>query len=141
MPDIIEFASNNALLVSGLMASALAVIFYELKLKAQTIASLSIPLAVRMINDGGAIIDVRSSEQFLNGHIIDSSNVPEATLLESPDGHIAGKNNVLLVCATGSGSGGAVSKLRKAGHENVFSIRGGIEEWRRENLPLVDGTR
>ena len=139
MPDIIEFASNNALLVSGLTASALAVIFYELKLKAQSIASLSLPVAVRMINDGGAVIDVRPSEQYLNGHIIDSSNVPEATLLKSPAEHVANKERVLLVCATGSGSGGAVAQLRKAGHDNVFSISGGIDEWRRENLPLVSG--
>jgi rhodanese-related sulfurtransferase len=27
--------------------------------------------------------------------------------------------------------------LRKAGYENVFSLRGGLGTWRSDNLPLV----
>jgi rhodanese-related sulfurtransferase len=48
------------------------------------------------------------------------------------------KNKVLLtVCDNGSLSGKAASLLRKAGYENVFSLRGGLGTWRAENLPLV----
>ena len=139
MQQIIEFTTNNALLVAGLVASGLAVLFYELRAKQRDIASLSVPQAVRLINEGGQVVDVRASEQFLNGHVLDARNLPEAQLLENPDSTLGSGGNVLLVCDNGTNSGGCVARLRKAGHENVFNLRGGIEEWRRDNLPLVSG--
>jgi len=139
MQQIIEFTTNNALLVAGLVASGLAVLFYELRAKQRDIASLSIPQAVRLINDGGRVVDVRPSEQFLNGHLLDARNVPEPELLADPGDKLSDSGNVLLVCDSGATSGGCVARLRKAGHENVFNLRGGLEEWRRDNLPLVSG--
>ena len=139
MQEVIEFAGNNALLTTGLIASGLAVIFYELRLKARDIASLGVPMAVRLINDGSAVIDVRASERYLDGHIIDARNVPEEQLLKNAGDHAGKDRKVLLVCDTGARSGGCVAQLRKEGHDNVFSLRGGLEEWRKENLPLVSG--
>ena len=139
MQQIIEFTTNNALLVSGLLASALAVVFYELRAKQRDIASLSVSQAVRLINAGGKVLDVRSNEQYLNGHVLDAQNFPEAQLLENPESKLSGGSNVLLVCDNGSNSGGCAARLRKAGYENVFNLRGGIEEWRRDNLPLISG--
>jgi len=139
MQQLIEFTNNNALLVAGLLASGLAVIFYELRSQQRNIASLSIPQAVRLINSGARVVDVRPNEQFLNGHLLDARNLPEAKLLENPDAAVGSADSMLLVCDSGASSGGCVARLRKAGHENVFNLRGGLEEWRRENLPLVSG--
>lgn len=138
MQDIVEFASNNALLVTGLIASGLAAIFYELRLKARNIASLAVPMAVRMINDGSKVIDVRSAEKFADGHIVDARNLPREDLLKQAD-ELGKKKNIVLVCDNGASSGECVAQLRKEGHDNVYSLRGGLEEWRRENLPLVNG--
>ncbi len=137
MQAIVEFANNNLILVTGLVASALAVIFYELKLKARNIASLSIPVAVRMINQGSQVVDVRPADDFGGGHIVDARNIPRDELLKNPASLKQGKKNTVLVCDTGSSSGECVAQLRKAGHDNVFSLRGGLQEWRKENLPLV----
>ena len=136
MQEIIEFAGNNVLLVTGLMASGFAAIFYELRLKARNIASLSVQLAVRMINDGSRVIDVRAADQFAGGHIVDAENVPQADL-SGEDTAVSSKKNVVLVCDNGATSGECVAQLRKDGHDNVYSLRGGLEEWRKENLPLV----
>lgn len=136
MQEIIEFAGNNVLLVTGLMASGFAAIFYELRLKARNIASLSVQLAVRMINDGSRVIDVRAADQFAGGHIVDAENVPQADL-SGEDTAVSSKKNVVLVCDNGAASGECVAQLRKDGHDNVYSLRGGLEEWRKENLPLV----
>lgn len=137
MQALVDFANNNLILVTGLVASALAVIFYELKLKARNIASLSVPLAVRMINQGGRVVDVRPAERFADGHIVDAINVQQDELLKSSASHIKKKKNTVLVCDTGAVSGECVARLRKDGLENVFSLRGGLEEWRKESLPLV----
>lgn len=136
MQEFIEFADNNIWLVTGLLASGFAAIFYELRLKARNIASLAIPAAVRMINDGSKVVDVRDAEQFATGHIVDAGNVPKADLNGETDAIKSGKN-VVLVCDNGAASGECVAQLRKDGHENVFSLRGGLDEWRKENLPLV----
>lgn len=142
MQSLIEFinaSTMNMLLVTGLMASALSVIFYELKLKARNIASLSIPLAVRMINQGGRVVDVRPADRFSTGHIVDARNIPREELLQKPDELKRKNKDVVLVCDTGSTSGECVAQLRKDGFDNVYSLRGGLEDWRKENLPLVDG--
>jgi rhodanese-related sulfurtransferase len=44
---------------------------------------------------------------------------------------------LLTVCDSGQTSGKAAAVLRKAGYENSFSLRGGIQAWRAENLPLA----
>ena len=139
MQDLVEFANNNALLTTGLIASALAVMFYELKLKARNIGSLGIPVAVRMINDGGNVVDVRAADRYLDGHIVDARNIPSDELLKDPGRLGSGEEKVLLVCDNGSKSAECVAQLRKEGRDNIFNVRGGIEEWRRENLPLVSG--
>jgi len=136
MQEIIEFAGNNVLLVTGLMASGFAAIFYELRLKARNIASLSVQLTVRMINDGSRVIDVRAADQFAGGHIVDAENVPQDDL-SGEDTAVSSKKNVVLVCDNGAASGECVAQLRKDGHDNVYSLRGGLDEWRKENLPLV----
>ncbi len=135
MDALVEFANNNLLLVTGLVASGLAAAFYELRLKARNVASISVPLAVRMINQGGRVIDVRPADKFAAGHIVDARNIEREALLQSPD-QIKGKNAV-LVCDTGAESGECAARLRKEGLENIFSLRGGLDEWRKENLPLV----
>jgi rhodanese-related sulfurtransferase len=51
------------------------------------------------------------------------------------------KSKVLLVvCDTGTSSGRAAGTLRKAGFENAFSLKGGLNAWRTENLPVVKET-
>ena len=138
MQDIAEFISNNLLLATGLLASGLAVIFYELRLQARNVGGVSIPAVVRMINDGSKIIDVRPAELFTAGHIVDARNIGKQELLDAADKTLAKhKKNVVLVCDNGAGSAECATKLRKDGYENVFSLRGGLDEWRKENLPLV----
>lgn len=137
MQELVEFVNANKLLMTGFIASGLAVLFYELRLKARNIASLSIPQAVRVINDGGIVYDVRSPAEFAGQHIIDARNVPQAELLKDPSVLKKSKKNALLVCGNGDRSGECVARLRRDGLENVFSLRGGLAEWAKENLPLV----
>lgn len=137
MQALIEFVNANALLTTGLVASALAVVFYELRLKARNVASLNIPMTVRMINDGGSVVDVRAADKFSAGHIVAAQNIPADKLLQDPAAASKKKRNVILVCDNGASSGECVAKLRKLGHDHFFSLRGGINEWRKEALPLV----
>jgi len=137
MQEIVEFTSANPWLVSGLLASGLAVLFYELRLKARNIGSVSTPVAVQLINKGCRIVDLRDAEKFAAGHIVDSRNVPEAELADSLAKQKKPGKSTLLVCDSGDRSGELAGRLRKEGVDNIYSIAGGLDAWRRDNLPLI----
>ena len=137
MQELTEFASGNLFLVTGLIASGLAVVFYELRIKARDIGSLSSAMAIRVINDGGTVVDIRSPELFSSGHIVDSRNIPEAELLKNPAVLEKHRKGTVLVCDNGSRSASIAAQLRKGGTENVFCIKGGLAVWQQENLPVV----
>jgi rhodanese-related sulfurtransferase len=137
MDRLIEFASNHPLLVAGVVAAWIAVLFYELRLRSRGTTHISTNDAVRLINKGALVIDVREPAKFEAGHIVNARNI-ELEQIQQNDAAVKQKNKVLLtVCDTGTSSGKAATLLRKAGHENVFSLRGGLMGWRAENLPLV----
>ena len=137
MDQLVDFADNNKLLALGLLASWAAVMFYELRLKATTISQVSPADAVRVINKGAMIIDVRSVDAYASGRIVNAQNIT-LEALETGQGVHKNKNKLLLaVCENGMTSGKAANLLRKAGFENVFSLKGGLRQWRSENLPLI----
>jgi rhodanese-related sulfurtransferase len=125
------------LLVAGLVAALAAVMFYELRLRAHGATHVTAADAVRLINKGALVIDVRKPEEFEKGHIVNARNVPLEEM-QKGDAINKQKSKILLaVDADGSAAGRAAGHLRKAGYENAFSLKGGLAGWRADNLPLV----
>jgi rhodanese-related sulfurtransferase len=138
MAQLVEFTGNHVWLVTGLVASLLAVMFYELRLRTQGATHVTTADAVRLINKGALVIDVRKPEEFEKGHIVNARNVPLERVQQNDDAINKQKNKILLaVCADGAVSGRAAGHLRKSGYENAFSLKGGLAGWRADNLPLV----
>ena len=137
MERLAEFAGNNVLLILAAMASWAAVMFYEIRLQSRALSQVSSADALRIINKGAMIVDVRSVDAFGSGHIVNARNIG-LEALESDQPPLKRKNKVLLtVCENGASSSRAANALRKAGFESVFSLKGGLQQWRTENLPLV----
>jgi rhodanese-related sulfurtransferase len=139
MGQIAEFANGHPWLALAVVVSALAVIFYELRLRAQGVTHVPASLAVQLINKGALIVDVRKPEQYSAGHIVNARNVPLAELESGPEQKLkkSDKKIYLTVCDNGTVSGRAANVLRKAGYEKVFSLKGGLAAWRADNLPIV----
>ena len=139
MGQIIEFANAHPYHAAAVLASLLAVILYELRLKAQGVTNVSVPIAVQLMNRGALMVDVRKPEEFAAGHIANARNVPFAELVAAPEGTLkkSSKKVYVTVCDTGTFAGRAANALRKAGFEKVFSLKGGLTAWRTENLPVV----
>jgi uncharacterized membrane protein YdjX (TVP38/TMEM64 family)/rhodanese-related sulfurtransferase len=98
-------------------------------------------LADRLRGGGIAVIDVRGPDEFDGalGHIASALNLP---LSELPD-RLAEINAfrdrpVVLVCRTDKRSAAAASVLSDTGFRDVSVLRGGMERWNRDRLP-VDG--
>ena len=138
MNDLIQFANHHPLMLGALVASGLVVLFYELRLRAGGVTHVSSADAVRLINRGALVIDVRKPADYEAGHIVNARNVELDKIQRGDETIVKKKDKVLLaVCDNGGLSGKAAGLLRKAGYPNTFSLRGGIVGWRADNLPLV----
>ena len=138
MGQLAEFAASHPYLAIGVIASLSAVIFYELKLNTQRATSVSPGEAVLLINKGALVIDVRKTEDFVQGHIVNARNI-KLNSIETDDKTLKRQKSktLLTVCENGADSAKAAGALRQAGYENVASLRAGLAGWRAENLPLV----
>lgn len=138
MDQLIEFIGNHPLIIAGIVAAWSAVMFYELRLRRLGTLHVSTADAVRLINKGALVIDVRKPEEYAAGHIVNARNLALDRLQQDEDAVSKKKDKILLtVCDTGTAAGRAAGLLRKSGYENVFSIKGGLAGWRADNLPIV----
>jgi rhodanese-related sulfurtransferase len=137
MNHLPDFLANHPLLVAATVLALVAVVAFELRMRIRARTELSITEAVRMINNGAAVVDVRERAAFDAGHIADAIHLPAAELRTGGEARFKKKRGVLVVCDTGTVSHGCVEALQKAGLEGAFSLRGGLAAWQRENQPLV----
>tara|TARA_Y100000994_G_scaffold15051_1_gene11588 strand:- start:314 stop:718 length:405 start_codon:yes stop_codon:yes gene_type:complete len=100
------------------------------KISCQSLISLS-------NQDAALIVDLRSSEAFNSGHITASINIPLNDVSRRSNEIISSTKSIVLVCETGSSSTNAGETLKKEGLKDIFILRGGINEWKMSNLPLV----
>jgi phage shock protein E len=91
-------------------------------------SSLSSADAHKLVREGARLIDVRTREEFAQGHLPDALNVPvqelRARLSELPP-----KDQVVvLYCRSGARSGQAASLLRGEGFSAVHDL-GAMSRW------------
>lgn len=94
--------------------------------------------AVRFINDRDPIIlDVRTQADFKRSHLLNSVNAPFAKLDEYL-GQFKDKARPMLVyCALGTTGSTVAERLRKAGFAEVYPLKGGINGWLANSLPVT----
>lgn len=138
MDRILEFAGNHTVLAFALVTSFLLVVFSELRRKASGMTSVDAPDAVRLINSDATIIDLRSAEAFGRGHIVNARNIPADEIDARLEKLGANKSKpVVVVCDAGLTSTKTVEKLKKAGYESVYGLKGGMTGWSQAGLPVV----
>lgn len=142
MDRFLEFSGNHTLLVLALFASFFIAIFYELRRKASGLIDIEAQEAVRLINNGAFVIDLRSPEAFGRGHIVNARNVA-ADEIDSRLASLGGDSSktVVAVCDAGISSRRAVAALRQKGYESVYSLKQGMSGWTQAGLPVVTGKK
>jgi rhodanese-related sulfurtransferase len=84
------------------------------------------------------IVDVRTPEEFAQGHIEDAVNIDvEGASFASTIADLDPGVTYLVYCRTGNRSAAAVSQMRAAGLTDVTDVDGGIVSWTEAGLPLV----
>jgi rhodanese-related sulfurtransferase len=128
MDRLLDYSINHPLLAGGLVLALIVVAGYELRQRAASAFAVAPNEAIRLVNGGAVLVDLRSANQFKDGHIAG------AKALE----RLAAKT-VVLYCDDGMTTAAAQRTLARAGAKSVFSLRGGLGAWKQENLPVVKG--
>ena len=137
MDRLLEYISHHPWYVAGAVAAALLVIVYELRTRNENRAAVSPQDAVRLINQGAFVIDLRPAEVFAAGHVGGARQMSGEQILKAGDTLKKQKEKVVVVYDdTGSLGASAVRQLAAQGFTKAFNLRGGIAAWRAENLPL-----
>lgn len=138
MQNLLTFIGNHPLLISVFVVLVLLLIFTESKRAGQ---SVSAQIVTNLVNrDNGLIVDIRNSDDFREGHIPGSVNVPLASLVDHVEKIRSHQDKpLILVCNTGVSTSGAGKQLKEQGFSQVYRLAGGIQSWRSDNLPVVRG--
>jgi len=92
----------------------------------------------KMASEKYLLVDVRTAEEFSEGHIKGAINIDylaenfsieiQELELESP---------VLLYCRSGNRSSKAMKIMKELGFKEVYNLEGGIKGWILENNPVI----
>ena len=138
MQQFLDYLSHHPYLAAATVLAAIGVLVFELRARVQAFAALSAVQAVRMMNQGALVIDLRSKELYDAGHIVDARNVPVAELESQADQLKKWRDrNVITYCDTGINGASAARSLVKLGFSKVFNLQGGLNAWVKDNLPLA----
>lgn len=140
MQQFLTYATNHILLVVATGLMGVVVLVHELRARAANAGAVGPSEAVRLMNGGAVLIDVRGSEAFAAGHIANARSVPGATIADGAKAIERFKDKtVIAYCDSGQTSAIAVRHLGRLGFADVRNLRGGLAAWRAENLPVEKG--
>lgn len=86
----------------------------------------------------GIIIDIRNAEDYAAGHIVGSINI-QANLCSYNNSFIKNNSNkpIIIVCDSGKAAALITINLYNNGVKQAVYLNGGLESWRRLDMPLV----
>ncbi len=134
---------QNQTLLIGLVAVVLVVlagaIFFSNR-SGDSVAGLpreiSVEEAYTKWQDGTFVLDVRTPEEWVAGHVPDATLIPlnelSARLSELPK-----DQEIVIICRSGNRSAQARDILLENGFEQVTSVGGGFNNWTANGYPSV----
>jgi len=98
MERLLEYITRHPFLAGGTAVLALAVLAYEAS-RARSGGQAVGPMdAVRLLNQGAVLLDVRTQGEFDAGHILDARHVPQDQLGSSAETLKKYKDKVVIAC-------------------------------------------
>ena len=139
MQEYIEFAGRHMMLFIALAAVVALIIITELKRFTKGFKEVLPAEAVRLINKEDALVlDVREANELAQGSIIDAKHIALSALPEKVTNLAKDKDKPIVVfCKMGNRSAQACKLLLKNSYTNVFGLKGGINAWINDQLPIT----
>jgi len=86
----------------------------------------------------GQILDVRTPEEFKEGHLKGAVNINFYDDDFAQQAAKLDKNKpVFVYCAMGGRSASAAGQMAKSGFTSIFDLKGGITAWKKAGKPVV----
>lgn len=80
------------------------------------------------ISLGAILIDVRSRQEYLEGHLTGAINIPEYEILKRVEKEITKKNQLIIIyCEYGGRSRNVYRIMKRMGYTNVYNLYGGLD--------------
>jgi molybdopterin/thiamine biosynthesis adenylyltransferase/rhodanese-related sulfurtransferase len=88
--------------------------------------------------NGFTLLDVREGDEWEQGHLDQAIFLPRGFLEPKADKLLTAKDQPIVVyCAGGTRSALAAKTLQELGYKEVYSMRGGFNEWKNSGFPFV----
>ena len=82
------------------------------------------------ILQGAILIDVRSNQEYREGHLQGAINIPDFEIAKRVQKEIPKKNQlIILYCQYGGRSQNAITIMKKLGYTNIYNLYGGLDSW------------
>ncbi|SDG82740.1 rhodanese-like domain-containing protein [Psychroflexus sediminis] len=91
-----------------------------------------------MILDSVQLIDVRTLEEFREGHLAGAQNLIYDNEFAYKIKQLDKSKPVAVYCRTGRRSEECSQILRDAGFKKIYQLKGGLSEWEYEDLLVID---
>jgi rhodanese-related sulfurtransferase len=134
----VDFIFNNIWLVAIAVVSG-GMLLWPLVAQRGGGPAVSTLEATQLINRKDAlVIDVRSSDDYARGHVLNARNVPAGQMPTRLDELQKFKSRpIILTCQNGTTATASCEVLRKAGFGEVYLLTGGIAAWEQAGLPVA----
>ena len=95
--------------------------------------------ALRLINEGALLIDIREPDEHARERIPNAKLVPLSRLTTPLDRNEA--QQLIFHCRSGSRTGAAAEKLAAAAGGDAYILHGGLDAWKAAGLPVLRDPR
>jgi rhodanese-related sulfurtransferase len=96
---------------------------------------------LRAQHPGTILLDVRSRNEFIQGHIDGSTLVPLDQLSASMTQLAAAEAPIIVICHSGGRAASAASAIRRTGKTDVHVLGGGVSSWAGHGRKLSAGAK
>ncbi|WP_193222322.1 rhodanese-like domain-containing protein [Alkalilimnicola sp. S0819] len=136
MDQLVQFISDQWLLVTAFVMVLVAVIAYEIRQGAGGGKRLDASAATQLYNrDQAQFVDLRGDQEFRAGHLPGALHLP-ANATDERLKRVKKARAVIVYDENGLQLNKGLQRLKSAGIENVYGLRGGIAAWRTAGYPI-----
>ncbi len=79
----------------------------------------------KLIKNGAIVIDVRSMQEYNEGHVDGAILIPEYEIAQKIENKVGKDEQIVLYCSSGNRSRRAKKKLEEMGYKNVYNLKDG----------------
>lgn len=139
MQQLVEFIGNHPFLATVWVVLFVWLLFSFVNSHLSPVKELSTHDMTQLINKEDAIVvDIRANADFKKGHIIGAKQLSQEQINKSEFTKLEKQKSkpIIVVCAMGMNGRRAATQMLKAGFDNVSVLKGGMNTWQTEGLPV-----